>query len=224
MALRLPPFNRLWMDFLQQRIQSLPGSIVTINRAWTPPESIKKRKQAAVLVPLCNRHGVPSLIFTLRTKTLSTHKGQVSFPGGHLEDKERPIEAAIREANEELGEGIGDIRVLGLCQTIPAITGTMVTPIIGYVEEDVADFEMLSPNDDEVDHIFTRSIEEILSPGFRTEETLSRDGVTMNFPVYGTGEERIWGFTAVVLDAVMREVVIPSITSSDMQTNISKDT
>ena len=85
-------------------------------------------KRAAVLIPLCNRNGIASILFSLRTMSLSTHKGQVSFPGGHIEENESPVEAAIRETKEEIGSGIGHIDILGICQTIPAITGTLVTP------------------------------------------------------------------------------------------------
>jgi 8-oxo-dGTP pyrophosphatase MutT (NUDIX family) len=209
------------------------------------------KKKAAVFIPLCNRHGVPSVLFTVRSKEVGTHKGQVSFPGGHLEEGEHPIQAAQRETYEELGPNIGDLHVISLCQTIPAITGTAVTPVIGFIEEDVGNFEHFSPSPGEVDRVFTRSLEQLLEPGYKRYEMLSRDksGKAAPFPTFGGGgkvvpatedaalkegeeggwgsappghptivydkesieyEERIWGLTAMILDAVLKHVVVPT--------------
>ncbi|CAN0525287.1 unnamed protein product, partial [Ectocarpus sp. 8 AP-2014] len=61
----------------------------------------------------CNRDGVASLLFTVRSGKVSTHKGQVSFPGGHSEPGEDAVEAALRETREEIGDSLGRIDVLG---------------------------------------------------------------------------------------------------------------
>lgn len=92
----------------------------------------KGQKQAAVLVSLCNSHGIASLLFTIRSLNVGTHKGHVSFPGGHIVKGETATEAAVRETYEEIGCAPESVRVLGVCQTVPAITGTLVTPVIGY--------------------------------------------------------------------------------------------
>eukprot|EP00953_Heterococcus_sp_UTEX-ZZ885_P032175 16813-Heterococcus_DN1.PRE.1 len=86
----------------------------------TVPKFAATARSAAVLVPLCNDNGVPSVLFTARSQAVSTHKGQVSFPGGHVEAGEDAAAAALREAIEECGSGIGSVQVLGLCQTVPA--------------------------------------------------------------------------------------------------------
>src|SRR4051812_48387593 len=96
-------------------------------------ETKQSSKRAAVLIPLCNWNGKASILFNLRSNEVSTHKGQVSFPGGHLNVDETPIDAAVRETYEELGRAIGNLQVLGTCQTLPAITGTLVTPILAFM-------------------------------------------------------------------------------------------
>lgn len=53
-------------------------------------------------------------------RTALSHVDQVSFPGGHIEAGEDAVEAALRETREEIGTSLGDIEVLGLCQTLPA--------------------------------------------------------------------------------------------------------
>jgi 8-oxo-dGTP pyrophosphatase MutT (NUDIX family) len=68
----------------------------------------------------CAAHVFFSVLFTARSQSVSTHKGQVSFPGGHIEAGEDAAAAALRETIEECGSGIGIVQVLGLCQTVPA--------------------------------------------------------------------------------------------------------
>ena len=67
---------------------------------------MRKRRPAAVLVPLCTVDNEPAILFTLRSATLSSHAGQISFPGGHAdcvdEEREDPVVTAIRETKEEL--------------------------------------------------------------------------------------------------------------------------
>lgn len=174
-----------------------------------------KKKRAAVLIPLCNRHGTPSILFTLRSTSVGTHKGQVSFPGGHIDNGETAVDASIRETYEELGCTIGNIEIIGECQTVPAITGTLVSPIFGFIEQDVEDFAHLSPSPTEVDRVFSRSLEELMRPGARRVEMLSRGGAggTIEMPVFGEegSDERIWGLTALILDGVLQNLVIPNL-------------
>ena len=147
----LPSFNGKYVAALRSSFLRFPGNLIPIHEgardSYTTMEKNLALRRASVLVPLCNRHGVPSVLFTVRTKTVSSHKGHVSFPGGHREGGETAEEAALRELREELyglahtgGQqaraGSTDIHinsdtdqsegpaitVLGQCQTIPALT------------------------------------------------------------------------------------------------------
>ena len=96
-------FNRAVLEHIKRRLASrrrvtLPGK---------PP------RKAAVMLPLCNVNGAASCLFTKRTEEVGTHKGQVSFPGGHVDVGETSIEAAQRELVEELGSAAGRTTVLG---------------------------------------------------------------------------------------------------------------
>eukprot|EP01041_Mallomonas_annulata_P007505 gene7505-15359_t len=164
-------------------------------------------KKAAVLVPICYRHGIPSILFTLRTNLVGSHKGEVSFPGGHLEAAEDAIAAALRETREELGIGIGEITIIGKCGTLPAKTGTLVTPIIGFVCDDVTDFENLQPSEYEVAKIFTRPIDLLLDPTYRRSDKINFKGQEYILPYFGEkdSDECIWGLTAIILDTVLEE-------------------
>lgn len=82
------------------------------------------------------------MLFQVRSGKVTTHKSQVSFPGGHIEAGETAVEAALRETREEIGAALGPIRVLGRCQEVPAVTGTIVTPVLAFVEQDVGDLQV----------------------------------------------------------------------------------
>lgn len=205
-------FGQGWIRNIQTYCHHLPGERLRITPRYPMNlhEMAVQKKHAAVLVPLCNRHNQASVLFTVRTQHVSTHKGQVSFPGGHTEPGETAIETAIREAKEELGEGIGNIRILGIGQTIYAITGTLVTPVIGFLDKDVGDLSHLHPSEDEVSAIFTRSLEELTDPEQKIYERYQREGRVYQMPVFGPKEEhRIWGITAMILDAVLDKAVFP---------------
>jgi 8-oxo-dGTP pyrophosphatase MutT (NUDIX family) len=173
----------------------------------------KERKKASVLIPLCNRNGIPSILFTLRSSKVGTHKGQVSFPGGHLDIDESYENAAIRETYEELGDNIGKIKIIGSLQTVYSQTGTLVTPILGFLENDVDSLQHFNPNVDEVDRIFTRSIETLDDKNYISSEILKRNDNDhkIKMPVYGSndGDERIWGLTAMLLHGALKHTIIP---------------
>jgi 8-oxo-dGTP pyrophosphatase MutT (NUDIX family) len=207
--MRLPPFSQESIGFMKARCASFSGGLFPVlERKF---EFASNQKRAAVLIPLVNYNDSPSVIFTLRTTTVNSHKGQVSFPGGHLEPHESPQDAALRETWEELGFNSALFDIIGQGQTIPAITGTHVTPVIAFLRTNLTNLNDLAVSEDEVARVFVRSIDELRSPGFRSIEKVSRNGIVMEMPVFGPNrqEERIWGLTAFLLDAALHRVVYP---------------
>ena len=154
------------------------------------------RRRAAVLVPLCYTGGAPSILFTKRTDHVSTHKGQVSFPGGHIEDGETEVACALRETEEELGAGMGDVEVLGFCETVPAVTGTLVTPVVGFVGRDTEEIRW-ALSEDEVEAVFTLPLEGLMD-GSLLEMREDR-AVRAKLPVFHGGPHEVWGLTAMIL-------------------------
>jgi 8-oxo-dGTP pyrophosphatase MutT (NUDIX family) len=91
-------------------------------------------KCAAVLIPLVWHAEEWHLLFTRRTDTVESHKGQVSFPGGACDEGETtPEETALREADEEIGLKPKDVKVLGRLSNLITITYFRVTPVVGVV-------------------------------------------------------------------------------------------
>ncbi len=157
---------------------------------------------AAVLVPLGHRRGQPAVLFTKRTDTVGTHKGQVSFPGGRMDaaDKDE-IECALRELSEEVGLAPEDVEVLGPFHDVMSITGLRVTPVLGYVGELDAARWRLRP--DEVEDAFVLTLDELVDPKKRAAELLGG----LRAPYFAAGPHPIWGLTALILDEVLREAL-----------------
>src|SRR5437868_9479442 len=92
---------------------------------------------AAVLVAVVDRPQ-PTVILTLRPETMRKHPGQVSFPGGRIDPgDDGPIDAALREAEEEIGLDRARVEVLGVVDPYLTVTGFEVTPVLGIVPPDL---------------------------------------------------------------------------------------
>mmetsp|Transcript_4173 Transcript_4173/g.14194 ORF Transcript_4173/g.14194 Transcript_4173/m.14194 type:complete len:228 (-) Transcript_4173:464-1147(-) len=171
-------------------------------------------RRAAVLISLCNVHGEASLLYTLRTQHVGSHRGQVSFPGGHIDEGETAEDAAVRELREEVGFP-GGVRLLGrFAAEVPAITGTLVSPVVGFLEGDHLDVGGLVLEEQEVEMAFTRSISSLLEPSSRIHEELGR-GARIPAFVAGAHEPKIWGLTGWLTAQLLDEVVAPALREAE---------
>ena len=95
------------------------------------------RRAAAVLVPLVHRRGVLSVLFTRRNEHLRQHAGQISFPGGVVEDTDTDvIAAALRETDEETGITPALVEPFGYLDCLDTVSGYCVTPVVGFIGGD----------------------------------------------------------------------------------------
>ncbi|XP_067658472.1 mitochondrial coenzyme A diphosphatase NUDT8-like isoform X1 [Haliotis asinina] len=164
-----------------------------------------KPGHSAVLVPLCTVNGEPAFLFTLRSSSLRSHRGQVSFPGGKMDDTDRdPVHTALRETWEELGISMETVDVWGTMMDLPTrVPGGKVTPVIGYCGE--VDVNRLSISEDEVELVFTRTIKSICEPK-HNGLTQFRTSPGYTLPVFLGGEHRIWGLTAMILHMALTTI------------------
>ncbi|XP_065163698.1 mitochondrial coenzyme A diphosphatase NUDT8 [Atheta coriaria] len=159
------------------------------------------RRKAAVLIPLCEVSDRVSLLFTLRTSSLRSHKGQVSFPGGMQDVMDKTLKAtALRETREELGVLPSQVKLWGQGQPIVARGETSVVPVIGTIEKSVP-LNELNVNASEVQMVFTVPIEELARPE-KVRFTQFRSGFTT--PCFFAGDMRIWGLTGIITHAFLR--------------------
>ncbi|EWY41155.1 NUDIX hydrolase [Skermanella stibiiresistens SB22] len=155
-----------------------------------------KLREAAVLVPLVDRPGGMTIIFTQRTAHLAAHAGQISFPGGGREpDDADALACALRETSEEIGLAPEHVEVAGRLDTYVTRTGFEITPIVGFVRPPFT----LRPDPYEVAEVFEVPLAFFLKPGAARKETRQFQGTQRYFYVFPYEHRYIWGATAGML-------------------------
>jgi 8-oxo-dGTP pyrophosphatase MutT (NUDIX family) len=160
---------------------------------------------AGVLIPIIERAGQLSLLLTQRSADLKHHPGQISFPGGRMEDSDRNIrDTALRETHEEVGIHPGEVDVAGYLEPAPTVTGYAVTPVVGVVD---AAFE-LTIDTSEVDHAFEVPFGFLMDS--RNQQYSEREFHGARVPIveFNFEQRRIWGATASMLIALRNKLLI----------------
>ncbi len=154
--------------------------------------------RAGVLIPLVRRGNEIELLFTRRTDTVLTHKGQISFPGGQREDSDvETVETALRESYEEIGLEPSRVTVLGeLDDVFTAVSSFVITPVIGLVEGGIDNLR-LAP--DEVKSLLLVPVTQLLDSDIHTTETRSVGEQQYRIHYYTIGDDIIWGATGRIV-------------------------
>jgi 8-oxo-dGTP pyrophosphatase MutT (NUDIX family) len=153
--------------------------------------------QASVLIAILNYGKYiesPEIIFTQRSSHLSTHSGEVSFPGGKA-DKIDPslFDTALRESNEEINLNSKDVTELGKLNYLISRHKIEVNPFIASVDLPQA----LQPNE-EIQEIFTVPLDFLLDPNNIQRENIERHGSVWLVPTWNIKDQKIWGLTAMI--------------------------
>lgn len=150
---------------------------------------------AAVLVPFVETGDGWSLVFTRRSDELARHSGEISFPGGRVDEGESAREAALREANEELGIAPETVDVVGaLPEALTVVSGYHISPWVGVIQNTT-----FSPNPREIADVIVVPIAHLTAPGVRREQRFIRAGSLFTNPAYDIESNTIWGATARIL-------------------------
>jgi 8-oxo-dGTP pyrophosphatase MutT (NUDIX family) len=150
-----------------------------------------------VLCALFEEIGEAHVLLTRRSSNLRSHTGEVSFPGGRLEDGEAPVAAALREAGEEIGVDPAQVEILGQLSPLSTYSSrATITPFVGVLPAR----PKLTANPAEVERAFDVSLAELVSDGVYHEEVWDLPGVgwrEMNF--FELVGDTVWGATARML-------------------------
>mgnify|MGYP000096560172 CR=1 FL=1 len=189
--------QRLQADALRSRFAEPPD--------WRPEFLAEKKLMdrapmpAAVLLPIVLRPE-PTVLLTLRTPHLSTHSGQIAFPGGKVDDTDADVvAAALREAKEEIGLEAHFIEVLGQLPVYVTGSAFHITPVVALISPGFA----LAPNPYEVADIFEVPLAYLMNPAHHRHHQVDWQGGQrqwLSMPYQDELIERfIWGATAGML-------------------------
>lgn len=174
-----------------------PSSDFDLNRDVSVPGG--PLRDAAVLVPIVLERSEPQLILTKRSSALKHHPGQISFPGGKVEEIDAGVEAAaLREAEEEIALHRDDVEVLGRLASHQTVTGFNVTPVVALVSGGF----VARPEPGEVAEAFEVPLAHVLNPANYLVESRRWRGQRRYYFTVPWGPYYVWGATARMLRAL----------------------
>ena len=158
------------------------------------PDDVKDA--AAVIMLFINIDDEFHLLFTKRSENLRSHKGQVSFPGGHRDPGEStPVVTALRECYEEVGLKSEGIKILGALDKVISHKGKEVFPVVGIYSGDIND---VVASEFEIDEVFTAPWE-MFQVGLETNYPINFKGQKYITKSYRFKKWTIWGLTAQII-------------------------
>ena len=175
-------------------IQALTNKLLD----FTPKNSDESLPQAAVLILCYEKDNDLYFVMTERSNSLPSHPGEVAFPGGKREKKDKNLkQTALREATEEISLDPAKVEILGQLDPLESRFGLSVTPFVGILKEK---FE-LEPNPDEVADIFYLPLSFFKNDPLIKRGVTNFKGETFDTPVIIYDNHEIWGLTlAFTLD------------------------
>lgn len=188
-------------------------------------KSLAEKKYYAVLVPIIQVDHEPHLLYQVRSQTLNRQPGEISFPGGKVEDGENPLHAALRETHEEMGIQNENIKIIGELDCLLNISNDLIYPFLGLLHN--VQFENIKYCSDEVAEIFTVPIDFFIQnkpevydmsykvdvdgtfPFHKIKNGETYQNRTMTEPVYFYEYDNyiIWGLTAKITRNFIKELI-----------------
>ena len=164
---------------------------------------MKEYRPAAVLFPIIDRPEEPSVLLTIRSNDMPSHAGQISFPGGRVQQEDRDhTDTALRETWEEVGIERNYVEVMGDMGLHLGGMGFAVTPVVGIIHPD-ADF---TPCPREVQGMFEVPLAHLFDLDKHVIEERENNGVKYRMPAIPYGEFHIWGLTAGIINSLAKAV------------------
>jgi len=190
--------------FLQRRLNDpLPGPNAQRrfaprppHKGWAPDLVPDTARRAAALILLYPGAAGPTLPLTMRRHDLPHHPGQISLPGGAMDEGEAPVDAALREAHEEIGIERDSVRIVGALSSFFVIVSNFVVyPFIGIMDTR----PIFRPEAREVAEVLEAPVQELLDRSRAGWDKRPRENIIVDLPYLTTGSHIVWGATAMIL-------------------------
>ncbi len=170
--------------------------------AEAPPQLANELTAAAVLIAVTDE-AEPQLLLTKRPETMKHHPGQIAFPGGRVDPGDADdVDAALREAEEEVALDRRHVEVLGLLDRYETGTGFSIRPVVGVVPPGL----VLVPHAQEVAEVFHVRFNHVIDPANHEVRNGFWQGRARRYYVIRAGDREIWGATAGIIVNLSRRL------------------
>ncbi len=159
-------------------------------------------RPAAVLAAITERADRPGFLLIHRPSNMRSHPGQVAFPGGKIDPGETPVEAALREAYEEMGIHQRDVTVIGTSDVYRTGTGYAITPVLAVVPPDIE----INPSPTEVAAWFEAPVDFVFDPANHSPQSAHYLGQERRYIEIMWQQHRIWGVTAAIINNLSKRI------------------
>lgn len=175
-----------------------------VAEASPPPDTqpdFADARLSAVLVALADGPQGAEVLLTRRSMQLSNHRGEVSFPGGRLDPGESFVDAALREAYEEVGLPPASVEVVGQLHPMGTwVSRSWIVPVVARLAAPLA----LVGHEAEVDRVLWVPLHDLTRPGTFREEWWHTDLGERPIFFFELDDETVWGATARMLHQLLR--------------------
>jgi 8-oxo-dGTP pyrophosphatase MutT (NUDIX family) len=183
------------VEVIAQRIANR-GITAQVTTQEFSQEWISTARLSAVLVPVVQTSVGPSLILTKRAAHLKNHRGEISFPGGRVEESESHQDAALRETEEEIALLRSNVVIVGQLDALTTfVSNSVIVPVVAVVQT----LNELVANEAEVSRIMVVPIAELMRPDTYRNEWWPTARGDLNIHFFELDNETIWGATARII-------------------------
>jgi 8-oxo-dGTP pyrophosphatase MutT (NUDIX family) len=198
------PFARLDHSSLRSTSELLGRLQRFTNALEQTPPPVGSRA-SAVLIPIFEGPSGPEVVLTRRSQALTNHKGEVSFPGGRVDEGETFIQAAIREAYEEINLDPLHVQVIGEMSALSTyVSNSHIVPVLAYLEKPPS----MSAVNAEVDRVFSVALAELVRDDTYVEEHWGTPPNQHQLHFFHLDDETVWGATGKMLHQLINIAVL----------------